>query len=330
MRGLSTLRALVVFGVLTFAVMPAEAQPRIEKNVVYGMYSGLALLMDVHRPDAPNGYGVILIAGSGWHSPLGYGAGGLKETRFSLWGEPLVKAGFTVFAINHRAAPRFHYPAALEDVQRAVRFVRHHAQQYGIDPNRIGGVGGSSGAHLIGLVAMIGAAGDASDSDPVNRQTATLQAIVMRAGPSDLLGVKSPLAVATVTSFLERLPLDQKIYRTASPITYVSKTSPPTLLVHGDADDTIPFEQSVAFERALAGAGVPVKLVRVEGGAHGDDFGTAGKPHPQFPGVRQEVVAWLMRHLPARKADRGAPDNGQRTADSGPRAATRSPVRPRR
>lgn len=290
-------RALVLLIVLAFGVLPAAAQSRVEKNVVYGMYSGLALLMDVHRPETANGYGVILIAGSGWHAPLGYGAGALKETRFSLWGEPLVKAGFTVFAINHRAAPRFHYPAALEDVQRAVRFVRHHAPQYGIDPNRIGGVGGSSGGHLIGLVAMLGAAGDASDSDPVNKQAATLQAIVMRAGPSDLLAMKNPLAVATVTSFLERLPMDQKIYRAASPITYVSKTSPPTLLVHGDADDTIPFEQSVAFERALAAAGVPVRLIRVEGGAHGDDFGMAGKPHAQFPALRNEAVAWLQRHL---------------------------------
>jgi acetyl esterase/lipase len=102
------------------------------------------------------------------------------------WGPPLLRAGYTVFAINHRGAPRFHYPAAVDDVQRAVRFARHHARPFGIDPNRIGGVGGSSGAHLIGLVAMLGAPGIADDQDPVNREPATLQCVVLRAGPSDM------------------------------------------------------------------------------------------------------------------------------------------------
>src|SRR5918992_610124 len=146
------------------------AEARAERNVVYGMYSGLALLMDVHRPDTPNGYGIIFVAGSGWHAPLGYGAGGLKEQQVGDSAPALRAAGYTVFAINHRAAPRFHYPAPVEDVQRAVRFVRHHAQRFGIDGSRIGGVGGSSGAHLLGLVAMLGAPGTAGDSDAVNQQ----------------------------------------------------------------------------------------------------------------------------------------------------------------
>jgi hypothetical protein len=111
----------------------ADAQTRVEKNVIYGMYSGLALLMDVHYPAQPNGYGIVFVSGSGWQAPLNYGAVGLKEAQIPLWGPPLLRAGYTVFAINHRAAPRFHYPAAVDDVQRAVRFVRHHARQYGID-----------------------------------------------------------------------------------------------------------------------------------------------------------------------------------------------------
>ena len=127
--------------VLVFAGQ-SWAQSHVEKNVVYGMYSGLALLMDVHRPEKPNGYGVIFVSGSGWQAPLTYGAVGLKEGQIDTWGPPLLSGGYTVFAINHRATPRFHYPAAVEVFQRAVRFVRHHARQFSIDPNRLGAVGG--------------------------------------------------------------------------------------------------------------------------------------------------------------------------------------------
>ena len=291
------LKLLPALGLLLVSAMPqAGAQPRVEKNVVYGMYSGLALLMDVHRPEKANGYGVVFVAGSGWHAPLGYGAAGLKEQQIGLWAPPLLQAGYTVFSINHRAAPRFHYPAAVEDVQRAVRYIRHHAQTFSIDPNRIGGVGGSSGAHLIGLVAMRGAPGTADDADPVNRQPAALQAIVLRAGPSDLLQVKGQ-SLATIVSFMERLPMEEKLFREASPVTHVSRAAPPTLLVHGDADDTVPFEQSVVLERALRDAGVAVKLLRVEGGAHGPAFGPPAKPHPRFPEVLSATVGWLDEHL---------------------------------
>jgi acetyl esterase/lipase len=226
------------------------AQTRVEKNVVYGMYSGLALLMDVHRPEKPNGYGVIFVSGSGWQSALTYGAVGLKEGQIRTWGPPLLRAGYTVFAINHRATPRFHYPAPVEDVQRAIRFVRHHARQFNIDPDRLGGVGGSSGAHLIGLVAVVAQPGIAGDSDPVNREPATLQAIVLRAAPTDL----GKMSVGAVVLFMDRVPTSsdgEKLYSAASPITHVSRGTPPVLLLHGDSDDTVPFEQSVAMEAAL-------------------------------------------------------------------------------
>jgi acetyl esterase/lipase len=296
-------RMLVAVVLVLVGTRHAPAQSRIEKNVIYGMYSGLALLMDVHQPEKPNGYGVIFVSGSGWQAPLAYGAPGLKEGQISQWGPPLLRAGYTVFAINHRGAPRFHYPAAVDDVQRAVRFVRHHGRQYGIDPSRLGGVGGSSGAHLIALVAMLGAPGVADDPDPVNREPATLQCVVLRAAPSDLRQMigSSAIGTAAVVSFMERAPTpdDEKLYRAASPIAHVSGSSPPALLLHGDADSTVPYQQSVAMEAALRGANVPVKLVRVPGGEHGADFGIAGKPHQQLPEILAEMVSWLDRYLRA-------------------------------
>ncbi len=288
----------------------ASAQSRVEKNVVYGMYSGLALLMDVHHPEKSNGYGIIFVAGSGWQAPLGYGAPGLKEEQISQWGPSLLRAGYTVFAINHRGAPRFHYPAAVDDVQRAVRFVRHHAQRFGVDPSRLGGVGGSSGGHLISLVAMLAAPGIADDVDGVNREPATLQCVVLRAAPADLrqmIGIAG-IGTAAVVSFLERAPAtadDQKVYRAASPVAHVSPSSPPVLLLHGDSDHTVPYEQSVALEASLRRVNVPVKLVRVAGGEHGSDFGSAGKPHQQFPSILTETVSWLDRHLRTASTNEG-------------------------
>jgi acetyl esterase/lipase len=279
----------------------------VDKNVVYGMYSGLALLMDVYHPERPNGFGVVFIAGSGWQAPLTYDAVGLKDTerQISTWVSPLVRAGYTVFVINHRAAPRFHYPAAVEDAQRAVRFVRHYAKQYAIDPIRLGGVGGSSGAHLIALIAMLGASGVADDPDPVNRESATLQCVVLRAAPSDLKQMIGSGGFPQVVSFMDLPPFrsnsfsghDEKVYTAASPIAHVSRAAPPVLLLHGDADKTVPYQQSVSMEVALRAANVPVKLVRIPGGEHGPDFGAPGKPNPEWPDFLGEMVRWLDQYL---------------------------------
>src|SRR5918993_407414 len=88
---------------LLTTLSPAIAQQRVDRNAVYGMYSGLALLMDVHHPEKPNGYGLIFVPGSGWTARTIYGAPALKETQIGDWAPALLTGGYTVFAINHRA-----------------------------------------------------------------------------------------------------------------------------------------------------------------------------------------------------------------------------------
>jgi acetyl esterase/lipase len=303
----------------------ATAQTRVEKNVIYGMYSGLALLMDIHRPETPNGAGMIFVAGSGWQAALGYDAAGLKDdTGNAAWKSSLLRAGYTVFAINHRAAPRFHYPAAIDDVQRAIRFIRHHARQFAIDGGRLGGFGGSSGGHLVGLAAMLAAPGLADDADPVNREPATLQAVVLRAAPVDLTQMRGgsahlpmavfmnalppgrpagapaaapPAAGASAFGFNPNAPENLQAYTAASPLAHVAPSSPPVLLLHGDVDGAVPFEQSVAMEAALRALNVPTKLVRLPGGDHGGSFQIGGKPHPALPNAIDEMVRWLNQYL---------------------------------
>ena len=275
--------ALCLCIALTFSAAPLSAQARVEENVVYGMYSGLALLMDVHHPAESNGYGIILIPGSGWHAPTEYGARQLKNFGASLI---LLDAGYTVFTINHRAAPRFRYPAAVEDVQRAVRFVRHNAERYGVDPTRLGGYGSSSGAHLVSLLGTMDGEGDPEDGDPVNRQSAKLQAVVAVAAPTDFAVFDSPRGVSALTSFMGS-PInrgDAAAYREASPITHVTPDDPPFLLIHGDADQVVPFKQSELMLAALEEKGVDARLIRIGDGDHGVHDGPA-------------AARWLNRYL---------------------------------
>jgi acetyl esterase/lipase len=297
---------LVLLGVVAGGgATPAAAQPRVERNVPYGMYSGLALLLDVHVPEAQNGAGVLFVPGSAWTAPLGYAAVPLKETQIQDWAPDLLRAGYTIFVINHRATPRFTHPGPIEDVQRATRFIRHHAARFGIDPARLGAIGGSSGGHLVALAAMLGAPGIAGDPDPVNREPATLRAIVLRAAPTDLNAMigASTLGTAAVVALVGRLPPagddDRQAFRSASPIAHVSPSAPPTLLLHGDADDIVPFRQSVAMAAALKDANVPVSLVRIAGGGHGSTFVMNGPPHPRFQDALRETTAWLDRYLGA-------------------------------
>lgn len=280
----------------------AAAQARVEKNVVYGMYSGSALLLDVHYPAQPNGFGIVFIAGSGWNAPLGYSAAPLKESpQVEIYVPSLTQAGYTVFAVTHRATPIFRYPAPLEDAQRAVRFIRHYATKYGIDSGRIGGSGGSSGAHLVSMLATMDGTGDPSDPDPVNRESAKLQCITARAAPIDLLRMTPSLAEGALALLLgarvvESTPKTSVEYKTAwaaSPINYVSRDDAPVLLVHGDADRTVPFHQSEMMATALKNAAVPVKLIRIEGGDHGPTFPGAKNP----PDYKAEMVRWFDVHL---------------------------------
>ena len=283
----------------------ADLEPggRIERNVNFGMVSGGALLMDVYRPENPNGHGIIHITGSGWHSPLAANAPQQKASRqVEVFGHPLVEAGYTVFAVNHRTAPLNKYPSQIEDVERAVRFVRYHATRWGINPDRVGGVGGSSGGHLTLLLGLRDSPGRADDPDPINRESAKLQAIVPWAPPTDLMLSNGTYGSGTLASlFGMRLlardprtsPQFQK-YRDASPIHHVSGDDPPTLLIHGDADTVVPISHSEILSEKLGVAGVAVEVLVIPGGGHGALFPGMASDGPDYA---RATVEWFDRHL---------------------------------
>ena len=294
------MRALVITVLAAASVFAAEPT---ESNVIFGMHSGLALLMDVYKPAQPNGYGIVVIPGSGWHTTVGYGARPLKDSNEFLKHTRLLGShGYTVFAITHRAAPLFRYPDAVHDAQRAVRFIRHNAKRFGIRADRIGALGGSSGGHLVNMLGTLDGKGDPESPDAVEQESAKVQTVVSLYGPSDMRKVDTPFGSVSVTSFLGNRPprrdapknsYEARLYAEASPVEHVSPDDPPFLLIHGDGDAVVPYSQSEIMEAALKKAGVAVKLIRVPGGGHG----TA------FPGATEKVdwegpsAVWFDEHL---------------------------------
>ena len=297
------MRRLLAASLLLSCALPAyEAS---EMNVIFGMHSGLALLMDVHKPSRSNGFGIIVIPGSGWHAPLGYDARPLKESsEFVKHVQVLVESGYTAFVITHRAAPRYRYPDAVDDAQRAVRFVRHNATRYGIRADRIGALGGSSGGHLVNMLGTLDGKGD-PDPDPVQGVSAKVQCVVALYAPSDMAKIDTPFGSVTATAFMGMRPPrgntprnapDVKIYREASPVNHVTADDPPFLLLHGDNDQIVPFQQSEIMETALRKASVPVKLIRVPGGGHGSSFLGAR----ETINWAHEALSWFETHLKSR------------------------------
>jgi acetyl esterase/lipase len=276
--------ALIVILLVIAIPRPLQAEARVESNVIYGMYSGLALLMDVHYPTNPNGYGIIVIPGSGFRAPMSLDARPLKERVGSAQrgADALLESGYTLFSINHRASPRFQYPSAVEDAQRAVRYIRHNAARYGINPDRIGALGDSSGGHLVSMMGVLDGNGNPEDPSLINRESSKVQAVVAIFPATDFIeAVNGNVgAISLMTEFfgtylsnrqIQQNPHSEEVilYREASPTTYVSSDDPPFLLIHGDEDTVVPFSQSELFQEELIKSGVTVELIRVPGGGHG-------------------------------------------------------------
>ena len=290
-------------------------QDPAERNVIYGMYQGTALLMDVYRPEKPNGFALIFIMGTGFTAAGEYDDIPLKE--YDRWlvekggyppifggtGHffgPALDAGFVVFSINHRLAPVFTWKTQVRDCQRAVQFVRYNAKKYGINPAAIGGMGHSSGATMTTFLAVMDDVADPAAFDPVNRESSRIQAAVAASGIHDLLEFireqpnKAALAAGLVGRIILAQPPDHPVfaaYRDASTISHVTKDAAPMLIFHGDADPLVDYHQSLALDRVLDSAGVKHELVILPGAIHAQLL----QPMKPTPGERAAI--WLIAEL---------------------------------
>jgi acetyl esterase/lipase len=276
---------------LKLSSQPAINAAKVDRNVVFGMYSGLALVMDVYYPVNPNGYGIIHISGSSWSRPLSLDASMINHKRHVKFeGEAFVEAGYTLFTINHRAIPRFIYPAAVEDAQRAVRFIRYNADKYRINPGRIGAVGGSSGGYLVCMLALLDEDEILEDDTPINRMSAKVQCVIARAPITNFMDGNIGESFLGIKVRNDSSTIEYKRAQEASPIFHVTADDPPFLLIHGDQDPVVPYVQSKNMYNKLLEMKVKANLITVEGGVHGPGVINSTE-------VREQMVQWMDQYL---------------------------------
>jgi acetyl esterase/lipase len=306
----TALRPMSRFGTFLAALLvaapaaPAADEPSTKRqaDVVYGRKHGTALTLDVFRPENANGLGVIYVVSGGWFSA--------HEAIGPVFVEPLTKRGYTVFAVVHGSQPMFTIPEILEDLHRAVRFIRYNAQEFGIDPDKLGIMGGSAGGHLSLMQGTAGTKGDPAAKDPVDRESSRVQAVACFFPPTDFLNYGKPGVDALGRGILEgfKAPFQfrelnprrgvfveivdearrREIGRAISPVNHVSDDDPPTLIIHGDADLLVPIQQAERIVEKLKEAGVTAELVVKPGAAHG---------WPDLPKDIDKFADWFDRYL---------------------------------
>jgi acetyl esterase/lipase len=232
----------------------------VEENVPYASVNGSELHVDIYEPAAP-GAGihpaVMLIHGGGWDS--------LDKSTMRSMGQLLARSGFVGFAADYRLfnGKQNRWPAQLDDVQRAVRWVRANAAKYHVNPERIGAFGHSAGAQL---AALLGMEDTRDNSDPaLAKYSSKVQAVVDVSGPTDFTVEHDPDGIAYLTNFLGGdYSKHPEVWRDASPAFHVSKADAPFLIVHGTRDESVPISQAQELFDKLQSAGVPVSFIKID------------------------------------------------------------------
>jgi len=242
--------------------MPAE----VDRDVVYCCCEDCDLALDFYYPESDEGLlpVIIYLHGGGWYS-------GDKTSEFGQKDIPeLVSRGYMVVAVNYRLAPKYKFPCQIEDVRAAVCFLRSNAEYYGIDPGRIGVFGESAGGHLAALLGVTGGSclccGDSGCT--CQNQSSAVQAVVDLFGPADLEKTFEIDRSLLMEHVFGTDDVESEIIKEASPVTWVSPDDPPFLIMHGDSDNVVLFEQSRELYDKLVAAGVEASLVTVQNAGH--------------------------------------------------------------
>ncbi len=256
---------------------PRRALPasvKVERDIVYARYGTREVKLDLYLPKQAASEKIpciVVVHGGGWRSG--------DKNRFAGIAGALAEQGFAAACIGYRLLPEVEFPAPVLDCKAAVRWVRANAAAHGLDPDRIGAMGGSAGGHLVAMLgtsdtvaALEGEGGNAGVSSRV-------QAVVAMATPADL------------TRMADRQKLGAELAQLISPVTHVTKNSAPLLLLHGTKDALVPMAQSELLLEKYRAAGASAELVKIEGGAHA--FWNVS----QFDQTMQLALKFFRAHL---------------------------------
>lgn len=283
---------LFALGLLVFGAGCQGVKMKKELNVSYGEAAGQTLLLDVFQPAVPAAGprgALVLVHGGAWSAG--------DKSEFAPMIPMLVKEGYVAFVVNYRLVTpdANHWPAQLDDTQRAVRWVRAHADRYGIDARRVGAIGGSAGGHI---VACLGTSDTRDNSDAaLAAYSSRVSCVVTLCGPVDLtedLANKVKQGEWTneqVRILLGGTPAEvPDIARSASPLLHVDARSAPAYIVQGKNDEIVPVDQAVRFDAALKKAGVDSWLLVHNGGHDLDD-------EAAFMKFVTDLPLFLKKHL---------------------------------
>ena len=286
----------------------ADANTYPQEEFVYGRKDGMGLLMTQLKPKGrSNGKAIISVQAGSWFSNFGMIERGVYYKRQYL------DKGYNVFMVVLGSQPRYAIPDQIDDLKRAVRYIRYNAKQLGIDPDHIGIEGGSAGGHLSLAIATADEKINTTASDPVDRVSSRVQAAAVLFPPTDffnwgfpgaaMVNVRGPQIQARVYGAFDFRVLNNttaiyepvtdttarnKIGKEISPIYAVSSDDPPIFIIHGDADMVVPLQQSQTFVAKLKEAGVTNNFIIKKGGRH--------NPDDMKPELNQ-FVDWFDKYL---------------------------------
>jgi acetyl esterase/lipase len=244
-----------------------QAPPGItwEKDIVFGKGGETELHLDIARPTTAGKPlpCIVVIHGGGWRG------GNFKQHVPQIF--DFAKAGYVSATVQYRLVPAGRWPAQIEDVKCAVRYLRANADKYGIDKQRFGAIGFSAGAHLSMLLGSMDEKDGLEGNGGSPGESSKVQAVVSYFGPTDLAAKDFPPNVnGMIYDFMGGLP-DEKPenFKAASPVNYIDKTDAPTLMFMGTKDQLVPYNQAYLLADALTKAGVGGRVELILGANHG-------------------------------------------------------------
>jgi acetyl esterase/lipase len=279
----------LVMGLLVFCV--GAQNNHSFREIIYGRKDGTALTMLELRPNGKsNGKAIIRVIAGNWVSSYEWASSpDMLEGSKTLYTD----RGYTVFEVVVGSQPRYAIPDEINDVKRAVRYIRYNAKQLGIDPNHIGIEGSSAGGNLSLAVATADDKIDTASKDPVDHVSSRVQAVAVLYPPTDFLNwggngnnvisaknlqlqfhvygafdFRKFTDSTTTYDFVSEKAARDKIGKEISPIYSVSSDDPPVFIIHGDADPTVPLQQSESIIAKFREAGVPNNFIIKKGGKH--------------------------------------------------------------